>query len=249
MTYISTVYYKNILCNIEMNIVLDIDETLIHFLPKPAAAAWDSLSAAEKKKYETVKMKDGLAIKRPGLNEFLDFLGNLVEAGDARVFIWTWSSATYAKEVVSRIVEPRVQVTAILSSEDSATAAAIYGNTKDLRYLYEMSEGSASPANTVLVDDMHVNTLNVINRRNTVTVPAFALWGRSPERNGPYEAMSEDRALGRVAAIVRRLVAAGPAPREMPALSFKRISTLGLARYMSSFHWGPLRTPVHAIAV
>lgn len=111
-----------------LNVLLDIDETLLRFVKKDV---WDCIP--NRTEFTTLFYKDCVFMFRPNLRNFLNFLFS-----NYNVSIWTWGSADYAMIVANILTggEPH-KFKDILSLED-AEIASIINETggKDLRYIW-----------------------------------------------------------------------------------------------------------------
>ena len=177
-----------------LNLILDIDETLIHCTDKET---WNDLSDSDKLKYKFFETSEVVFVIRPHLKELLDFAFE-----NCRVSLWTFSDDAYARLVAKNIVLPgrtNAKLVNIFSEEvGSDEAADMHGNNKDLNYLwYDLCVPHHSECNTILVDDNHKNGLNPSNRRNTITIPPFKF-----DRNS-----YKDDALLHVMTIMKRVMA------------------------------------------
>ena len=226
----------------KLHVILDIDETLVHYVSdKYIWHTWHLISESEQLKYDAINLSHGLLIKRPGLDHFLR---NLMTHPRIVVHIWTWSGAEYAAEIVATLGIRAGGV--VFSRRDSDASAAKYWNTKDLRYFYERVPGT-SPTNTILIDDLQLNTLNYTNRHNSITVAPFAIWGRDPLRAGPYHDLSRDNVLRTLTAILRKIVKIVGRHGAQNLLSKSNVHELHLDDYMKTFRWDDM--PVHALTV
>lgn len=169
----------------KLNLILDIDETLINFVPH---TLWGTLSSADKAKYKFIVCHDGVIVARPHVKELLDYAFS-----NCDVSIWTWACEKHAHDVLQFIAKNRLSKFAnIWSSNDANTAYRTYGKGKDLRHLwFSLNINGFMPCNTVLVDDLDDNVCHEANRRNSIQVPAFKLFGES----GLYLDPSSDNSL------------------------------------------------------
>jgi hypothetical protein len=154
-------------------ILLDIDETLVHYIPNERrAATWDSLTPEERAKYNTWEDQElipGIFLVRPHLEKFL---GNLFST--YHVGIWTRASASYAQIVLTRVILPAIKAiigygvpvsySCILSADHADAAEARAGFGKDLDWLWgsPFCPPEYNQTNTILIDD---NPLNVYIQR------------------------------------------------------------------------------------
>jgi hypothetical protein len=179
-----------------LNVVLDIDETLIHHL---TTEKWATVPPTEKAKYEAVIDGKDVFVLRPEVRKFLKLI-----FARYRVSLWTWSDADYAKVVANLLTDGRPERFAhIWSSEHAAESEVIHGNSKDLNYLwYVLGVPGFLPCNTILVDDLPANVNNSSNLYSSIQVAPFVLFG-DKARNKPYSPMDNDTTLRSVYKIIR----------------------------------------------
>jgi hypothetical protein len=150
-------------------ILLDIDETLVHFIPNERrATTWDALTEEERAKYDTWENQEiipGIFLIRPHLEKFL---GNLFST--YHVGIWTRASASYAQIVLTHVIWPAIRAIldygvpvsykCILSADHADKAQGRAGFGKDLVWFWNSPYRPSMycPINTILIDD---NPLNV----------------------------------------------------------------------------------------
>ncbi len=205
-------------CCKQLAILLDIDETLVHFIPNERrAATWDTLSEEERTKYDTWENQDmipGIFLIRPHLEKFL---GNLFST--YHVGIWTRASASYAQIVLTHVIWPAIHAIldygvsvsykCILSADHADEAQGRAGFGKDLIWFWDSpyKPSMYDPNNTILIDD---NPLNVYmpqfvvseealidiphpNMGNAMAIHPFCPFGYG--QNGEYTDQSTDREL------------------------------------------------------
>jgi hypothetical protein len=200
----------------KLNVILDIDETFVYFIKNAHFAhSWDTLSPGEKAKYEVHRTDNtGHAIiVRPHLETLLDYL-----FANCTVSLWTWSDLEYAKDIANRFVtrgRKDRKIEYIFSEKDAGASAdgneniphyKFHGNSKDLNYLwYGKMLPCFSECNTILIDDLPNNSGNPSNRKNSITIKPFALFGEVKDRSDEYEDVSEDRTLLEVIEILEKV--------------------------------------------
>jgi len=190
-------------CN-KLNVILDIDETLVYFIHKKYwKHSWDLLSDEEKAKYTVRPNNSGVFIVRPHLNTFLSFLFK-----HCNVSLWTLSDQEYAEGVAKMFVHngsPRRKLQHILNGDEHAELAAdLHGNNKDLNWLwYHAGYDCFAECNTILIDDLPNNSLNPSNRQNSITINPFALFGEVKDRSKPYLDVSEDDTLLKIIELLK----------------------------------------------
>lgn len=184
----------------KLQLVLDLDETLINYLLRPV---WQGLPEAEQNKYKVVldSAGDYFYVIRPYVKELLDFAFE-----NSVVSIWTWASKDYAHEVAALLTGDNPQKFAnIWSEKDSNDAFEIFNKGKDLHHLWlHLSDGDMLPCNTILVDDLETNTKHTSNKNNAIQVPAFELFA---EKSGKYKDLSDDRSLLNVIDVLKGVLA------------------------------------------
>lgn len=186
----------------KLNVILDLDETVVHFLKE---AKWAEVPDADKPKYQTHGTKN-VFVLRPHLREFMNEL-----FANYNVSIWTWSDADYANDVANILTDKHPEKFANIWSEAHANEAAeIHDCSKDLNYIwYTLNARGFQPCNTILVDDLPGNVLNSCNVKNTIQVKPFALFGEKKNRSGPYEPLYNDKTLLSVLKVLRKVADAG----------------------------------------
>lgn len=131
------------------NIVLDLDETLIHSIELR------DLTEEKRKEFESqykcVEMDDEyLVVLRPHLEPFLNFVFS-----NFNVSIWTAASRSYALFILSNVVLKNGRKAHLfLHSKNCSMSKKEYGNLKDLRMLHECWKVDGySHGNTIIIDD------------------------------------------------------------------------------------------------
>ncbi len=192
-----------------LNVVLDIDETLIYFINKRYREhSWDRLAAEEKAKYDFTEDKHGnILIRRPHLKEFFQYLFE-----NCSVNLWTLSDEEYAEGIANMILttyfnDKPYKFSSIYCDKTDEEAAEYFGGRKNLKYFYEDPKKKHFwPANTILVDDLPANSVNAQNKANSITVKPFALFGEVKDRSDPYEDVSNDRVLLDVLDVLKAVI-------------------------------------------
>lgn len=194
----------------KLNIILDIDETLVYFIhQRYFKNSWCKLGNDEKKKYEIVESKSGIFLRRPHLETFLDWIFK-----HCNVFLWTWSDIDYAEGVAKMLGKT---FKGILADEDANASSSGHGNSKDLNYLWypeafcEANKkkiadmGTFHECNTILIDDLPGNSVNTSNFKNSITVNPFGIFGEVKDRSDEYEDLSTDKTLLDVLEIIKKV--------------------------------------------
>lgn len=193
-------------CN-KLNVILDIDETLVYFINKRFFKhSWDLLSEEEKSKYTVHPNNSGIFIVRPHLNKFLTFLFK-----HCNVSLWTLSDKEYAEGVAKQFVlgkSPTRTLQHIFNADEHADAASdLHGNNKDLNWLWYHSDFKCfAECNTILIDDLPKNTMNPSNRKNAITINPFALFGEVKDRSKPYTDVSQDDTLLNIMEVLKKVM-------------------------------------------
>jgi hypothetical protein len=180
-----------------LNIVLDIDETLLYFIQKRYRPhSWDTLSAEEKAKYDYTENKNGnVLIRRPNIKAFFEFLFQ-----NCSVSLWTLSDQDYADDVAAMILRmfpgKSYKFASIYCDKTDEESSEYFGGRKNLKYFYEdPKKPHVWPGNTILIDDLPSNSVNKENQHNSITIKPFALFGEVKDRTDPYEDVSQDTVL------------------------------------------------------
>ena len=132
------------------NIILDLDETLIH-----------SMDKYEKRKEEIVKFKpkfntkemdnDFTVFERPLLQKFLDYLFS-----NYNVSVWTAASKNYALFIIKKfiLIKPGRKLDYILYSHHCDVSYALKNSTKDLSLFWDFWKCKGyNKHNTFIIDD------------------------------------------------------------------------------------------------
>jgi carboxy-terminal domain RNA polymerase II polypeptide A small phosphatase len=150
-----------------VNIILDLDETLIH-----TCEITDKYDKGLDKLTDFHFMIDGQyywVIRRPGLELFLEFIFKYFNVG-----IWTAADKLYAKEICKKILSKRQlkMIKFIYSRQfchlDTTFNPPIF--TKPLVRIFDLYPGFKG-SNTIIID----NTYNVMryNQQNGIQIPDF----------------------------------------------------------------------------
>jgi len=202
-----------------LNIVFDIDETLVYFIhSRYVKNTWDTLTSKEQDKYKSqgASITSHVTLLRPGL---LPFLKELKSMG-CQLYLWTWSDIEYAEGIADLITKRYKQhykidnnnnlFKFILVDKDAEASSEKYGFAKDLNWLwhdkphYEAPELPVawketktgiecfSECNTILIDDLPTNSVNPSNRLNSITVAPFAPFGGNKARDGAHNPQNDN---------------------------------------------------------
>lgn len=150
-------------------LVLDLDETLVHTVPKGTL-----VSRTGKPNYY---LWDGsMGFIRPGLKEFLSY----VQRSFTHVGIWTAADARYASYIVEHVLKPLGFRPKFILAGHHCEIVRYNGvliRIKPLRTLWSRAEYNwlgATPENTVVVDD-RPETASA-NSGNLFQIPQFSLF-------------------------------------------------------------------------
>lgn len=143
-----------------MNIILDLDETLVHVVTEPKP----------NHKYD-FKFNIGgqmyYGIKRPYLNEYLAFLFRKFNS----VGVWTAAVEEYAIKVVRAIFSQEQRRRLSLLNHRGHLSWSVFGGfTKSLSTVYGQKP-KFNNRNTIIVDDRHISMKN--NYGNAVIIKRF----------------------------------------------------------------------------
>lgn len=129
-------------------IILDLDETLIHAVPKGTSELSHITQGLPYHEFSEFYI-----FERPNLEEFLRIL---VE--DYRLAVWTAAQKEYATFVVNNILKPKLegaarQIEWYLHADHCDISSKLSGVLKDLRVLPVFGLPYASPDDALIVDD------------------------------------------------------------------------------------------------
>lgn len=165
----------------ELCVVFDIDETLIHFISQENYDVWKNTTDKNKRGYNYVEEKSDreVCIFRPLIKDLFTFF--MKNREKISVGLWTYGSQSYAKDISNRITKmcglPNDFFLFIFSVEDIAN----HSIPKDLRYVFKKFT-YCNVSNTMLVDDLYTNVMHNINIQNSIILTPFAPYGREDIR-------------------------------------------------------------------
>jgi hypothetical protein len=153
----------------EMNIFLDLDNTLIHALePNEFSICPTSFS----NQFNYIDMKPYYRIfERPYCQSFLDYLFS-----NFNVNVWTAAQSDYAMFIIKNFIcnRPERKIDHIFYSYHTELGQQLYGddNMKDLRICWDYFKlPNYYPCNTFIVDDLE--NVKQTNKKNCLQVEAF----------------------------------------------------------------------------
>lgn len=167
-----------------MNVILDLDNTIISSLTKKEMEKGRYNEITEElehfhkdniKKIENMKMDGEYTVFiRPHLDVFLDYLFENFE-----VSVWTAASENYAKFIIENIIlrgnRSDKKLKEFLHSKHCDKSQKKYSkkSPKDLRYLFNENDYKQdfSNCNTVIIDDLY--EVNRVNSTNTLRADVF----------------------------------------------------------------------------
>lgn len=191
-----------------MNVILDIDETIVQFGHRDDIAM---IPSEHREKYVLAnEAEDGRAfILRPKFVEFFNELASVAKT----INLWTLSDKDYANDVKG-IIESltRAKITNVWADTDNDEANEHYSGNKPLPYIWNNKYGMG-PKDTILIDDLPQNTQNKWNLFNGFQIKAFAPLGEKVKtgktkeriREGPYVNMSRDDVLLQVLEALKKI--------------------------------------------
>ena len=153
--------YSDVTFHSIKNIVLDIDQTLLHAIEK------EYILEEWKTEFQTYEEKDYIFFLRPNLKEFLQFISTHFEFG-----IFTSACKDYAETVVKHIIKPLCDKTPafVFSLGDTNECQIKTGGIKTLQFI-EMKYPSFQKENTLIIDDLI--TVKQLNKERCMMIPPF----------------------------------------------------------------------------
>nr|QXT57808.1 haloacid dehalogenase-like hydrolase [Rhinella marina erythrocytic-like virus] len=149
-----------------MNVILDLDETLIstHRLSKFTKTNYKHANMFHYKRMDDKY----IVIARPGLDEFLDWLFSRYT-----VSVWTAASQPYAMFVVENFImsKPNRVPLHVFSSKHCDFSEKVGSCHKDLRILFKIFPEYYNKDNTIIIDD-HAN-VHDSQKTNSYHIPPF----------------------------------------------------------------------------
>jgi len=160
----------------DRNILLDLDETLVHTHEHEYKGNQKKLYSYENEHYmvnSTDLMDDGKIVttlmwglRRPHLNEFLKFCFD----NFGLVIVWSAGSERYVKDTVNRVFYETGSPHYIFTQKDCYIDEN--GLTKPIKYLKENNHKlNIDLSNTIIIDDREENFY--LNKENGILIPEF----------------------------------------------------------------------------
>jgi TFIIF-interacting CTD phosphatase-like protein len=152
----------------EINVVLDLDNTLIYSIEmsklKKNSPEWMS-------KFKRHKMDNEYMIfERPHLQSFLTWLFK-----NFNVMIWSAASGEYVEFIAKNIIEKNNRkLEYVLNSDNCEDSQYYYGsdNIKNLQLLWDIHDlPNFGPYNTLIIDDLF--KVNKFNPHNSIRIKKF----------------------------------------------------------------------------
>ena len=154
-------------------IILDIDNTLVYILPKTEeiVKSLNVLYDSSDVFYFKTNDLDFVAVKRPGLDIFLDYC----EVNFDHVIVWSAADYGYVKSVTKKLFKNR-RIDAVLTRNDIKDMVKCDDGTWDyhkplLKITEKYPEFNINPENTVFVDDVPSNFRTTKN--SGIAIPSF----------------------------------------------------------------------------
>lgn len=147
------------------NIILDLDDTLIHSVESKelAQVPQETLNKLKSHKFEKYTM-----FERPGLEEFIKTL-----ARKYTIVVWTAAHGIYAEYVIDNIINPYASpnyVKYLLHADHCKFSMSEFKILKHLDYLYDFDR-SFTRQNTLIIDD---NDGIRAQNSTVITIKSFA---------------------------------------------------------------------------
>ena len=203
----------------KLNVIFDIDETLVYFIHKRYwGHSWEKLPEREKCKYKQVNVSSGVFLIRPHLIDLMTWCFE-----NCNVYLWTWSDKEYAEGIAEMVIKMMpsskegYKFRGIFHDDHAELSSKTHKNSKDLNWLWydvkkdknykEADFKHFNENNTILIDDLPGNSVNPSNRKNSITIAPFALFGEVKDRSDPYHDVSKDTCLLEVRDFLIRVAA------------------------------------------
>ncbi len=151
-----------------INVVLDLDNTLIYSIPCDKLPKNSNSYLHSMKFY---KMDDDYYVfERPGLQEFLDWLYK-----NYNITVWSAASPDYVDFIVKNIIEKNGRkVDYVLNSDNCENCQKIFGekHIKNLNMLWDIHKLKGfAPHNTLIIDDLKM--VCKVQPNNAIQIKSF----------------------------------------------------------------------------
>ena len=207
----------------KLNIIFDIDETLISYIDQ---SDFDDFDDEKQDAFLVIKDEDSnppmCYVVRPNVPKIFDF----VMDNCATLNLWTKSSKPYADKLAAGFTKmnSRWKFSNVWAAGDNEESEEEHGCSKDLNYLWYTLE-KFKPCDTVLIDDLKTNVANECNFHNGIQIPAF----------NPYKDMANDTAMLKVINKLKQVIAKsdfcekGELPFPFPNATQKNVTRVGFS--------------------
>ena len=228
-------------------VIFDIDETLIHFLPKNKIdnTNWKQLGEQDKSQFNYVNDGGHAVFLRPYLCELFRFFN--ANQDKYAVGLWTYSEREYAEGIASMISDNCGVGEDIFLFKWGAEDIDDDDYPKNLNNVWsEFSD--FNKFNTIIVDDLHGNIRHEHNVENSILIQPYAPFGRDKKRKPMTDDMREialkDDALNQLMsiceAVSKDIVGCSDEDIETSfgsesVFSPKRIKRMGLDKYLKKY--------------
>ena len=228
-------------------VVFDIDETLIHFLPKNKIGNtnWKDMSDEDKSQFQYVLDGDHVVFLRPYLCELFRFFN--ANQDKYAVALWTYSEREYADGIASMISEQCGFSEDLFLFKWGAEDIDDEDYPKNLNNIWsEFSD--FNKFNTIIVDDLHGNIRHEHNVENSILIQPYAPFGRDKKRKPMTDEMRKialsddalDQLKGICEVVSKDIVGCDDEDIEASftkesVFSPKRITRMGLNKYLKKY--------------
>lgn len=171
-------------------VIFDIDETLIHFLPKNKMdnTNWKQLGEQDKLQFNYVSNGGHAVFLRPYLCELFRFFN--ANQDKYAVGLWTYSEREYAEDIASMISDNCGIGEDLFLFKWGAEDIDDDEYPKNLNYVWS-NFPDFNKFNTIIVDDLHGNIRHEHNVENSILIQPYAPFGRDKKRKPMTDEMRE----------------------------------------------------------
>lgn len=228
-------------------VIFDIDETLIHFLPKNKMdnTNWKQLSEQDKSQFNYVKDGDHVVFLRPYLCELFRFFN--ANQDKYAVGLWTYSEREYSEGIAGMISDSCGLGEDFFLFKWGVEDIDDEDFPKNLNNVWsEFSD--FNKFNTIIVDDLHGNIRHEHNVENSILIQPYAPFSRDKKRKPMTDEMRvtalNDDALNQLKGICevisKDIVGCDDEDIETSfetesIFSPKRIKRMGLGKYLKKY--------------